>query len=79
VQASLGAAQAEYRGMQLVLVNSRHQRVQRAEITGFQFQAINRGFHSALGSCGPLLEASIADEGGSLPLVLGRKAEAGPT
>jgi hypothetical protein len=43
VQASLGAAQAEYRGLQLVLVNSRHQHVQRAEISGFQFQAVHRG------------------------------------
>jgi hypothetical protein len=43
VQASLGAAQAEYRGLQLVFVNSRHQRVERAEIKGFQFQAVHRG------------------------------------
>jgi hypothetical protein len=43
VQASLGAAQAEYRGLQLVLVNSRHQRVQRAEISGLQFQPVHRG------------------------------------
>jgi hypothetical protein len=42
VQASLGAAQAEYRGLQLALV-SRHQHVQRAEIVGFQFQAVHRG------------------------------------
>jgi hypothetical protein len=43
VQASLSAAHAEYRGLQLELVNSQHQRVQRAEIKGFQFQAVHRG------------------------------------
>jgi hypothetical protein len=43
VQASLGAVQAEYRALQLALVNSRHQHVQRAAISGFQFQAVHRG------------------------------------
>ena len=56
VQASLGAAQAEYRGLQLVLVNSRHQHVQRAEISGFQFQAVHRGLLN-----GEMLRESVAD------------------
>src|ERR1700722_4869141 len=43
VQASLGAVQAEYRCLQLALVNSRHQHVQRTQISSFQFQAVHRG------------------------------------
>jgi hypothetical protein len=56
VQASLGAAQAEYRGLQLVFADSRHQRVQRAEIGGLQFQPVHRG-----SSTGEMLKESVAD------------------
>jgi hypothetical protein len=56
VQASLGAAQAQCRSLQFALVNSRHQRVKRAEISGFQFQAVHRGLLN-----GRMPRESVAD------------------